>query len=293
MNSVKEHAYAKINLYLDVTGKRDDGFHDVKTVMHTISLSDEITVSVKSSSKREVRLTLAGNQRIPQDSRNLAYRAAELFLSATLIDAEVNIRLNKRIPVAAGLAGGSTDAAAVLRALNRAFKKPLTDKRLLSLAAELGSDVPFCLIGGTALCLGRGEQMERLSGGLHLYVLVAVADEYVSTPAAYASLDELYDGFKACREDNSEAYFTSLEESIKNGSLGNFELYNIFEKAVFRTCFGAETLKRKMCELGARQALMSGSGPSVFGIFEDETTLEKARCELENAGFRAFSAQSV
>ena len=293
MNSVKEYAYAKVNLYLDVLSKRDDGFHDIKTVMHTVSLSDEITVSVKPSARSEIKLTLAGNQRIPQDSRNLAYRAAELFISATLINAEVNIRLVKNIPVAAGLAGGSADAAAVLRALNRVFKKPLTDKRLLSLAAELGSDVPFCLLGGTALCFGRGERIERLDDRLSLHMVIAVADEYVSTPQAYASLDEKYCDFTAERTDAPESYFTLLMDSLTRGSLGDSELYNIFENAVFNTCFGAETLKKKMLELGARQALMSGSGPSVFGIFENPALAERAKKAIEESGFRAFLAHSV
>lgn len=293
MTSVKEYAYAKINLYLDVLSRREDGFHDVKTVMHTVSLSDEITVSVKPSSKREITLILAGNSKLPADSKNLAYRAADLFLDATLINAEVTVKLNKRIPVAAGLAGGSADAAAVLRALNRIFKKPLTEKRLLALAAELGSDVPFCLIGGTALCLGRGERIERLPDKLGLSLVVAIADEHVSTPVAYATLDEIYGGFSSAREDDPSPCYDALMTSVNSGNANDIKLYNIFENAVLPLCSGAESIKRKMLELGATHSLMSGSGPSVFGIFENDESAAAAKDALIDLGFRAFLTHSI
>ena len=293
MISIKEYAYAKINLYLDVLSKREDGFHDIKTVMHTVSLSDDVTVSVKPSKSPTVRLSILGHPKLPTDSRNLAVKAAELFLSATLINAEVNIRLVKRIPVAAGLAGGSTDAAAVLRALNRAFKRPLTEKRLLELSAELGSDVPYCLIGGTALCFGRGERMERLPEKLKLHLVVAVADEHVSTPAAYSELDSIFGDFKLPRDGANEALFNSLMESLKKGQIADDKLYNIFENAVFKTCFGAENIKTKMTELGATHALMSGSGPSVFGIFTSEREAVKAKDAFIKSGIRAYYAATV
>ena len=293
MISVKEHAYAKVNLYLDVINKREDNFHDIKTVMHTVSLSDDITVTVKKSAQTAVRLSVLGHPKLPTDSRNLAVRAAELFLNTTLISAEVDIRLVKRIPVAAGMAGGSSDAAAVLRAMNKAFKRPLTEKRLLELAAELGSDVPYCLIGGTALCYGRGERMDRLPEQLSLKLVLAIADEYVSTPAAYAELDAIYGDFKGVRDTSHEAALSSVLESAHSGEVESIKLYNIFENAVFKTCFKAESIKRKMLELGAIHSLMSGSGPSVFGIFVDETTAKAAVDELKNEGVRAYYAESV
>ena len=293
MVAVKEYAYAKINLYLDVLAKREDGFHDIKTVMHTVSLYDEVTVSVKRSDRRAIRLTVVGYPKLPTDSRNLAYRAAELFLSETLISAEVDIKLIKRIPVAAGLAGGSTDAAAVLRALNRALKRPLTEKRLLALAAQLGSDVPYCLIGGTALCYGRGERMDRLPERLDLKLVVAVADEYVSTPMAYAELDSIFEDFKAPRDLSHELALSAVIESLSSGVLPDGELYNIFENAVFKTCFGAESIKTRMLELGATHALMSGSGPSVFGIFPSEVEAVKAVEDFTSRGIRAYFAESI
>ena len=293
MISVKENAYAKINLYLDVLSKRDDGFHEVKTVMHTVSLCDEVTVSVVSSDRPMVKLSVLGHPKLPTDSRNLAYRAAELFLEATLIRAEVHVKLVKRIPVAAGLAGGSTDAAAVLRALNRAFRRPVTEKRLLALAAELGSDVPYCLLGGTALCYGRGERIERLPEKLKLDVVVAVSDEHVSTPWAYAELDRVYSDFKGERDDDSESKYQTVIKSAEVGSSKEMQLFNVFENAIFPTYNGAEMLKETMFELGASHALMSGSGPSVYGVFSDKASAESARDALVKLGIRAYATTTV
>ncbi len=293
MTSVKEHAYAKINLYLDVLSRRDDGFHGIKTVMHTVSLADEVTVAVKPQSTRAIHLSVSGNNKLPADSRNLAYRAAELFLDATLIDAEIHISLVKNIPIAAGLAGGSSDAAAVLRALNRAFKRPLTDKRLTELSAVLGSDVPYCLHGGTALCLGRGEDITRLPDTLRLHTVIAISDEHISTPAAYSRLDELYSNFEGSHDGEIGSAYAALERAASSGDVSEIKLYNIFENAILPICNGAEQIKTKLFELGASHALMSGSGPSVYGIFESE---ELARCAAEaltSLGCRAFYAHSI
>ena len=293
MISVKENAYAKINLYLDVLSKREDGFHEVKTIMHTVSLADELTVSVRRSERSSIRLTVVGQSKLPTDSRNLAVKAAELFLTTTLINAEVNIKLVKKIPVAAGLAGGSTDAAAVLRALNRAFKKPLTEKRLLSLAAELGSDVPYCLLGGTALCYGRGERIERLPEKLNLHIVIASTDEYVSTPFAYSELDRIYSDFTVARTDDAAFCYEAIYGSILAGRLTDTSLYNVFEKAILPNYNGAEYLKSRISSLGATHALMSGSGPSVYGIFTDKVAAESARDILICEGVRAYYAETV
>ena len=293
MISVKENAYAKINLYLDVLSKREDGFHEVKTIMHTVSLADELTVSVRRSERSSIRLTVVGQSKLPTDSRNLAVKAAELFLTTTLINAEVNIKLVKKIPVAAGLAGGSTNAAAVLRALNRAFKKPLTEKRLLSLAAELGSDVPYCLLGGTALCYGRGERIERLPEKLNLHIVIASTDEYVSTPFAYSELDRIYSDFTVARTDDAEFCYEAIYGSILAGRLTDTSLYNVFEKAILPNYNGAEYLKSRISSLGATHALMSGSGPSVYGIFTDKVAAESARDILISEGVRAYYAETV
>ena len=147
MTVVKELAHAKVNLYLDVISRREDGFHDIKTVMHSISLADTITVSLSASKETSVRLQIVGNRHLPTDMKNLAVRAALLYLEKSGINASVEIKLEKCIPVAAGLAGGSSDAAAVLRAMNRLCGKMFSEKALYSMAAELGSDVPYCIYG--------------------------------------------------------------------------------------------------------------------------------------------------
>ena len=155
-----EAAYAKLNLYLDVTGKRPDGFHELKSVMHAVTLSDTVTVSAKLADYSCVTVEVR-NSDIPADERNLAYLAAEAFLEETGISAAVNVCVEKNIPDCAGLGGGSADCAAVLRALNTLFASPLSQEALLSLGARLGADVPFCILGGTRLCEGKGERMKE------------------------------------------------------------------------------------------------------------------------------------
>ena len=292
MRSVKEKAYAKINLHLDVLAKREDGFHDISTVMHTVSLCDEVTVSIADSGRHNIRMVVDGGKWIPTDSKNLCYVAAEKFIASTGISADVTIKLKKRIPVSAGLAGGSADAAAVLRALNRVFDRPLTDKRLLNIAAGIGSDVPFCLLGGTALCEGRGEIMTRLPDGLSLNVVIASSGEHVSTPVAYSLIDKMYFDFDGSIEAEGEAHLSQLLDSIKEKKL-NCSLFNLFEAAVLPTCPGAEQLKNMLISLGATHAMMSGSGPSVYGVFADYADAERAAEEINSAGYTAYVATSI
>ena len=276
--TVHEKAYAKINLHLNVTAKRQDGFHDIETVMQTVSLCDELAVSLAPSAKAEAHLSICGAD-LPTDSDNIALRAAEFYLARSGKVGRVDISLVKRIPVAAGLAGGSADAAATLRALNRLFNSYFSESELLSMAAELGSDVPFCLLGGRAVCRGRGELIESIASPIDHHFVIAIADgEQVSTPAAFRTLDEMYSDF---------------DGSVKSDAPALTELCNIFEGAVFKTCFKAETLKNRMIELGAADALMSGSGPSVFGLFENETAARAAADAISKEGARAYYAHSV
>ena len=293
MTAVKEKAYAKINLYIDVEKLRSDGFHDIITVMHSLSLSDEVTATLVSCSQRKVTLTIDGNKRLPTDAKNLCVIAANAFLERAAIDAEIVIKLNKRIPISAGLAGGSSDAAAVLRALNKLFKRPLTDKVLLELALSVGSDVPYCLIGGTALCKGRGERIERIGSALSLHTVVAVAKEHVSTPQAYKLLDEKYSSFDGSVDHSEPELLNRVCEGAKSGVLDLQRLYNIFESVILPSCPGAMMIKERMTELGASFSLMSGSGPSVFGIFPTEESAMMAKTVLEEEGITAFYAHSV
>ena len=293
MRSIKEYANAKINLYLSVTSKREDGFHGIETVMHTVSLCDEVTITLAGTGKRAVRLSLDGGKWLPTDGKNIAHAAAMLFMERAAINAEIHIRLLKRIPVAAGLAGGSADAAAVLRAMNRLFSRPFTERVLLSLAAELGSDVPYCLLGGTALCGGRGEKITRLPDTLSLHTVIAVAGEHVSTPAAYAALDTLYSDFDGSVPVTSGNALDELLCSVKNGNLEVSHLYNIFEDAVLPTCPGATRVKERLAELGAKYVMMSGSGPSVFGIFNTAAEAQNAAAILTAEGVVAHAAEST
>jgi 4-diphosphocytidyl-2-C-methyl-D-erythritol kinase len=292
MKTVKLSAYAKINLYLDVVRQREDGFHDIETVMHTLDLCDEVTVSVNPSRNRSVRLIIEGNRFLPTDSKNLAVKAANLFMDTLGIVADVNIRLVKRIPVAAGLAGGSSDAAAVLRALNRIYKKPFTRSMLAKISESLGSDVPYCVVGGTALCKGKGDKMSYVTIGAPLYAVIVSSGERVSTPEAYGELDKLYSNFDGSVDKNAAKY-ADFEVALKRGELTSDVIYNIFEEAILPKCPIASNAKIKLYALGSYAAMMSGSGSSVFGLFK---TAEKAMAAAESlnaSGFKAFFAKSV
>lgn len=275
MSTVIEKAYAKVNLFLDVISRRADGFHDIKTVMHSISLCDEIEPSIEPSDVTAVALS-SNTYGVPTDEKNLAVRAAIEYLKAADTTARVMINLTKNIPVAAGLAGGSSDAAATLRAMNKIFGK-FTQDELLKIASTLGSDVPYCLVGGTALCEGRGEIITPISDVLPRHFVIAIGEGRVSTPWAYSRLDEIYSNF---------------DGSVKSG--GNIQtLYNIFESAVIPEIPEIETIKSRLADMGASGALMSGSGPSVFGIFDTPEAAKAARDALVSDGFSAFYATSV
>ncbi len=293
MRLVKERANAKINLYLDVLAKREDGFHDIKTVMHSISFGDEVTVSAAPSDSTTVRLAVSGNRFLPTDSRNLAVRAALLFLERAKITASVEICLKKRIPVSAGLAGGSTDAAAVLRALNRLYGRLFSITALSAIAAELGSDVAYCLYGRCALCEGRGEIITGLKYPVTGYVVIAIGNEHVSTPSAYKALDSMYSDFDGSIKTGGEERFSLLIDSLREGRLCPDGLFNVFEAAVLPSCPVATRIKERLLELGATAAMMSGSGPSVFGVFSELAEAKRASAALRGEGYKAYYAALV
>ncbi len=278
---IKENAYAKINLYLDVINKRADGFHDILSLMHTVSLCDVVTVYAKESENAKIILSVKGAD-LPCDERNIAYRAAEMYLEKSDVCSEINIEIEKNIPIGAGLAGGSADAAATLRALNRIYKK-LTDSELIEIAAALGSDVPFCLLGGSAVCEGRGEVMTSVKLHPKCFV-IAIGEERVNTAQAYGELDRIYDNFSDAH--NAE----EIKERCFSFPWGETPLYNIFEDVAPD---GVRRLKKRLTELSATSVLMSGSGPSVFGIFENEKEAKSAAEILNNEGYTAHFAKSI
>ena len=212
-----------------------------------------------------------------------------MFLTKMAITADILIKLDKHIPVAAGLGGGSSDAAATLRALNRMFGRPCTDRALIAMAAELGSDVPYCYVGGTSLCEGRGERLTRISTARTHHAVIAVAHERVSTPAAYAALDAAYSDFDGSVPHRADRELSALMSYLSGKEMPD-ALYNVFERVILSECPGAAQIKSRLTELGARLALMSGSGPSVFGIYDTETEARHAVEVLRESGMRAYYA---
>ncbi len=292
---VTERAFAKINLFLEVTAKREDGFHELSTVMHTVSLCDDIAVTEQGEGALRAVSFYSNAHFLPRDERNLAVRAATLFAERTGYRRPVRIDMKKCIPIAAGLAGGSSDAAAVLRAMNRLAGMPLSYGELCALASELGSDVPFCIAGGTALCTGRGEVMTPIEGArnLRLFTVLAIGDrEKVSTPAAFSALDAHYADFCGSVPFRAERGQASLCRAIAGGNARGLAscLYNSFERVILPMCPQASALKDRMLELGALGAMMSGSGPSVFGIFDSYEHAEHAAAALGEGAYLACSA---
>lgn len=275
--TVCEKAYAKINLFLDVTGRRDDGYHDVDTLMCSVSLCDTICLTASPSDK--ISITIKSDAPgLKNDESNLIYRAALKYLSKFKKTADIRIGLTKRIPIGAGLGGGSSDAAATLRAMNKIFGLA-TKMQLLEMAAELGSDVPFCVDGISAFCSGRGEVVRHQEIKKQSNIVIAIGEDRVSTPKAYALLDDKFGDFK---ENNARKSFPDM---------GNFPHYNIFESVI--KLDDIDIIKKIMTEKGARRTLMSGSGPSVFGIFGNCIEAYFAKRALKKRGFLAFKCRMI
>ena len=286
---VFERAYAKINLYLDVTGRDGEGYHTLRSVMQTVGLYDAVTVEATPAAEPAVSMTVRGPYRVPVGEGNLAYRAAMLYMREAAAPMRVRIQLDKHIPVAAGLGGGSADAAAVLRAMRRVTGGRLGMSRLLALAATLGSDVPFCLLGHTRLCEGRGERMQVLTPCRTMPLVIAPSPERVSTPAAYAALDGAFGDFATPAEHGDlSTMLHSLAACDAHATASAF--YNIFEDVVLPTCPIASENRARLLALGARRALMSGSGPTVFAVFDTEEAAETAARTLGN---RAVATKTV
>ena len=283
-----ERANAKINAYLNITARRPNGYHDIVSVMQAVSLCDLVTVNFLPAPQSSITLSISGNSNLPTDCRNLAYRAAERFLQHTNLTGSVQIMIQKHIPVSAGLAGGSTDAAAVLRALNHLCGDPLTVEELCEIGLLLGADVPFCIRGGAMLATGIGDVLERIPNMPSCTLVIAIGDEGISTPHAYAALDEQYNFFDSPNQQNEDA--DKLMELWQNNALlaSCSCFYNIFESVIPKENNDVEAIKRIMRENGAMQAMMSGSGPSVFGVFEAQTDAEQAYFALQEQGYRAF-----
>lgn len=288
MHSIQheEKAPAKINLYLNVTARRADGFHDIETVMQAIDLFDVLHFSLFPAEKTEITLNFSKPCDLPTDDRNLIVRAAKAFLSMAKKCFKVDILLEKNIPMAAGLAGGSADAAATLRAMDAIFPGAFTREQLFEIAASLGSDIPFCLLGGRALCYGRGEILEPLSikAEKHFGVLVNT-DEVSSTPDAYKYLDQMYHNFDGSIALPADLSCRDALASVRDGNMPPF--YNIFEKAVLPLCPRASKAKTLLASMCGNTVMMSGSGPSIFALTKNEALAEKMQSVLAELGYEA------
>ena len=285
---MKLEAYAKINPALCVVGKRSDGYHEVDMIMQTISLHDDVTVELRE--EPGILLTM-NTKTLPVDERNIAYRAAKLMLDeyfsgkyndagncGTVNDLSLGVRIHieKNIPVAAGMAGGSTDCAAVIRALNKLLHMDLSDEALMKIGLKLGADVPFCICGGTMRSQGIGEILTKLPPMPDSYILSAKPDYSVSTREVYCGIDS---------EMKSADRIDALQEILagfENSDLTRISvsMFNDLEKYTIGIHPDIDELKQIMLSNGAKGALMSGSGPTVFGIFEDNVSAEAAEKQI-------------
>ncbi|HMM20794.1 MAG TPA: 4-(cytidine 5'-diphospho)-2-C-methyl-D-erythritol kinase [Selenomonadales bacterium] len=267
-------AHAKINLALDVLGKREDGYHEVAMVMQSVGLADRVALSERPEGIR-VSTDLAGLDCGPA---NLAYRAAELLQKQFAIRRGVEIVLAKHIPLAAGLAGGSADAAAVLQGLNRLWELELPEDELVELGALLGSDVPFCLEGGTMLATGRGESLAPLPALPHAWLVLAKPPVAVSTAWVYG---QFRPEAVAVRPD-----LEGMAESLRRGDLPGVagRLCNVLETVTIPVYPEIAAIKQLMLKHGAMASLMSGSGPTVFGLAATREKAEEIAAVLEHSG---------
>lgn len=261
MITLYEGAFAKVNLTLDVTGKRPDGYHDIKSVMQTISIRDDIEIDVDTDKEWELSCT---DDSIPCDGRNLAWKAAEVYFSATgKSTTGLAIRITKRIPSQAGLGGGSADAAAVLRALNRHYDNPLSILALAELGAQVGSDVPFCVLCGTAMVEGRGERLRKLPDMPDCCFVVCKPPFSSSTPELYKKLDESV----IARRPNNQA----MESALLAGDLEKVaeNVWNVFDPIVTQDHLELNYIKSIFNSYGSIAQQMTGSGSAVFAIIPD------------------------
>lgn len=270
--SITVHTPAKVNLFLKVKGKRQDGYHELLTVFQSVDLCDTLYISLNGSG-----INITAPEHIPQHHGNLAYSAAKAFYASTGLRSGVSIALKKTIPVEAGLGGGSSDAAAVLRALNMLYPQPLTDAQMRHLASQLGSDVSFFLYGGMAVGKGRGEIIEPLPDVLPLWFRLVKPPFGLSTPLVYANWD-----------GTSHADWKEFWQSLK-GPVEGLRLFNDLEAPAVRIRPELSSLKSQLLQNGAVQALLSGSGSTVFGVYIQQPDIDMTLPE----GYRQWTVRAL
>lgn len=279
-------AFAKLNLTLDILGKREDGYHDLRMVMQSITLADTLTLEENQGEGLRVSANL---RFLPTGEKNLAAAAALRFWEALGREQEdLDIRIEKRIPVCAGMAGGSSDAAAVLRALNQRAGEPFSPKELARLGERVGSDVPYCVLGGTALAEGRGEVLTPLPPLPRCWVVACKPDFPISTPELFAQADRV----KLRRRPDTAGLVAALEA----GDLGGVarRMYNVFEDVLpARLYTRVAEIKNILIQCGALGANMSGSGPTAFGLFDRLEAAQEARACLAQRYRDTFLCETV
>lgn len=262
---MKTKAYAKVNIALDVIGKREDGYHLLRMIMQAIDLYDEIIVE-----KIDKGIKINCNKPyVPTDERNLAYKAAKLFIDKFNINSGVSITIKKNIPVSAGLAGGSTDCAAVLKLMNDIFKTNLIDQELMDLGVKLGADVPYCIVGGTALCEGIGEKITKIKPFKDKILVLVKPPFGVSTKAVYQD----FDLSKVVFHPNVEGLIKNIEKDNLDYVAKNMK--NLLENVTLLKYKEIISIKQAMIENGSIGSMMSGSGPTVFAFFDDMVKAQK------------------
>ena len=268
-------ALAKINLGLDILRKREDGYHEVRMIMQTIQMYD--VLKMKKVKKPGISLSV-NYPYIPSDERNLVYKAAKLLMDEFQVKEGVDIRLEKFIPVAAGMAGGSSDAAAAMVGINQLFKLGLSERELMDRAVNIGADVPYCIMRGTALAEGIGEKLTRIAQIPDCFVLIGKPGISVSTKMAYESLQ--------LDKISSHPDIDGMIRDIENGDLLTMteKMGNVFEPGIIEKYPVIGEIKDLMEDNGALKAMMSGSGPTVFGIFDDREKMEAAAAVLRESG---------
>ena len=286
---IKLFCPAKLNLFLEVLDKRDDGYHELDTVMMSVDLCDTVSVRVEGNNTESNRISLVCDKEgVPSDLRNIAYKAADAFLQYfSLKGYDVELEIEKKIPVAAGLAGGSADCAGVLLGLENLFSLQSRRDELLKLGARLGADVPFCMTCGCAHATGIGEIMTKLPSITPEWTfVVAKGGEGISTALAYSQIDS--------RESERKNSF-EIRRAISRADMFSVcsNLYNAFEEVVMPEREMVGRAKRVLEENGCMGCLMSGSGPSVFGIFSSTDDAERSRDILEEMGYDSFVCYPV
>ena len=256
------YAPAKINLSLDIIRKREDGYHELKMIMQTVSLYDKLYIEVSDE------LSLTSNKAdIPLDNRNLVWKAAELFFDYIKTDKKCKIYIEKNIPDGAGLGGGSSDAATTLLALNEIFDSGLSEDELINIAVKIGADVPFFILKGTCMAEGIGEKLTKIENKTNPFVLIYKPEFSISTKWAYDNLNL----------KNKTVYnLDTIVENLKNPAYNFENIFNYLEDVSIPNFPQIKNIKITMKNLGATASLMSGSGSSVFGIFDDETKAKQA-----------------